>query len=81
MLGRVRRVRCRVLRLVSAELSAASFGRDGALMALLEGSMCRGRRVNVWSMMSREVGNSVVDGDRGRRKDFERAGLCAGLWR
>lgn len=50
-LGRVRRVRCRVLRFERAVVRAASLGREGLLMPLLEGSMCRGRRVNVWSMM------------------------------
>ena len=55
-LGRARRVRCRVLRFERAVVRVGSAGREGLLMALLEGSMCRGRRVNVWSMMVGRVG-------------------------
>jgi len=62
-LGRVRRVRCRVLRFERAVVRAGSVGGEGLLMALLEGSMCRGRRVNVWSMMAGREGS----GGDGRR--------------
>jgi len=62
-LGRVRRVRCRVLRFERAVVRAASLGREGLLMALLDGSMYRGRRVKVWSMMAGRRG--VVGMGRG----------------
>ena len=47
VLGRVRRVLWSVLRFESAVVRATSVEREGALMALLEESIWRGRRVNV----------------------------------
>lgn len=60
VLGRERRVRCRVLSEIRALVRLSSLGSVGAEMALDCGSMVRGRRVNVWSIVV-----AVVGGERG----------------
>lgn len=57
--GRLRRVRWRVLRLLRAVVRAVSVEREGLEMALEDGSIVRGRRVNVESMVDGESGSAL----------------------